>query len=110
MQVEADDAVIETQDEIAEDVSHEVADETDDQSTDGSDEGSEAGVVVTIGDEAPAEEDFDDEDTGVVKGLTPEQTAAFIRMRQQKAAAKRKAKELEQRINSSAAPAVQPAV
>ncbi len=57
-------------------------------------------LIITIGDEPAAEAEegtFHDEDAGKVNGLSPEQLAAFIRLRQQKAEAKRKLRQLEER-------------
>jgi hypothetical protein len=59
-------------------------------------------LIVTLGEE-PEAGSFDDDDIQV-KGLTAEQTAAFVRMRQQKAEAKRKLRALEAQAQVAAPP------
>lgn len=63
----------------------------------------DAELVVTIGDEPAA--DFEDDDIGDVRGLSREQLAAFVRMRQQKRDAKRRARELEAKLAGGGQPA-----
>ena len=71
------------------------------------DDGALDEVVVTLGDDPPEDGGFhdeDDKDAPIIAGLTAEQRAGFIRMRQQKSAAVRRAKALE--AEKQQAPAV----
>lgn len=72
------------------------------------------GVVISLGDDTSStegeEEGFADEDGEAVKGLSPEQLRAFVRMRRQKAELKRKLKAEQAKQEAAAASAAPVAI